>query len=200
MIDPSKISLAANVTPVELPDIHANTIRITQMSFISAMMNNASLLGLTVDEISSDDADSPFYSARLVQNPTSDGVQGHAANVKQDLRPTRNQMTYSHHPFIDTLPFPTFRERVIASLQANPPILDQKELRHDLQNDGLICWGSSLGAGVGNSGAPWDVRSWEARPWFMKKWWMLTGGADAEMYQQTRWWCEMRGDHSSSPW
>lgn len=193
-------SLVQQQGQLQLPDLRANTIRITQMSFISARINNAALLGLTAAEISADDTDSPFYTAGLAQDATADLAQGVFVNIKQDLRPTQNQLTYRHHPYIDALPFPTFRERVIALLQVDPPILDEEELCHDLQNDGITCWGSSLGAGVGNSGAPWDIRSWEARPWFMRKWWMLTGGTGAEMYQQTRWWCEMRGDRSESPW
>lgn len=172
----------------------------TQMSFISAMIYNAALLGLTAADVSADDTDSPFCTTGSGGSVTTGKPQSLPANLKKDLKPTRNQLAYRHHPYIDTLPFPTFRERVIALLQSEPPILDEEELCHDLQNDGIICWGSSLGAGVGNSGAPWDVRSWEARPWFMKKWWMLTGGANAEMHQQTRWWCEVRGDHSASPW
>lgn len=109
---------------------------------------------------------------------------------------------YRHHPYIDVLPFPTFRERLITLACAKEPTIDEDELCKDLENDGLICWGSSLGGGstaVG-SGAPWDIRSWEAQGWFMKKWWILIGGAEGEIYKQTQWWCEMRGERSCYPW
>lgn len=81
-------------------------------------------------------------------------------------------------------------------------MIDEDELCDDLQKDGLICWGSTLGGGndATGSGAPWDLRSWEAAPWFMKKWWILIGGKEGEIYQQTRWWCEMRGERACYPW
>jgi len=109
---------------------------------------------------------------------------------------------YRHHPYIDVLPFPTFRERLIKLACAGEPMIDEDELCKDLENDGLICWGSSLGGGSAamGSGAPWDLRSWEAQDWFMKKWWILIGGAEGEIYKQTQWWCEMRGERSYYPW
>jgi hypothetical protein len=81
-------------------------------------------------------------------------------------------------------------------------MIDEDELCLDLLNDGLICWGSSIGGGnkaIG-SGAPWDPRSWEAQSWFMKKWWIVIGGVEGEIYKQTEWWCELRGDRSCYPW
>lgn len=81
-------------------------------------------------------------------------------------------------------------------------MIDEDDLCADLQNDGLICWGSSLGGGSAamGSGAPWDARSWEAQSWFLRKWWILIGGAEGEIYKQTRWWCEMRGERFCNPW
>ncbi|KAK5993968.1 hypothetical protein PT974_07406 [Cladobotryum mycophilum] len=160
-----------------LPDPHVDSFRITRMSFIAAMIHNAAIIGLTPPEIYDHDFESPIYTAALSQ---STSTQGLFAGLKKDLKPTQNQLAHPHHPYIDLIPFPGFRERVISLLQSSPPVFDQDELCHDLQNGGIICWGSSLGAGVGNSGAPWDIRSWEAQPWFMKKWWMLTGGRRAK--------------------
>lgn len=186
---------------MQLPDLHTNTIRLTQMSFVAAVLHNASMLGITASEILSHDTESYFYinrgasdaSKHTTQEPTLD-------HIKEHLKPTQNQLTHRHHPYIDTLPFRAFRDRLIAVIHAQPPIINMPELCHDLQSDGVICWGSNAGAGTGHSGAPWDIRSWEVRPWFLKKWWMLTEGADGEMYQQAKWWCEMRGEDMPAVW
>jgi hypothetical protein len=34
----------------------------------------------------------------------------------------------------------------------------------------------------------------------MKKWWIVIGGVEGEIYKQTEWWCELRGDRSCYPW
>lgn len=190
---------------MQLPDLHTNTIRVTQMSFVSAVLYNATMLGITAPEMFSHDTESHFYTIatrRASCATTEDAAAQHAAlvDIKEDLKPTQNQLTLRHHPYIDTLPFRVFRERLIALINAQPPIINTAELCHDLQSDGVICWGSSAGAGTGHSGAPWDIRSWEVRPWFLKKWWMLTEGVDGEMYQQARWWCEMRGEDVPALW
>ncbi|KAL6806849.1 hypothetical protein GGI42DRAFT_319595 [Trichoderma sp. SZMC 28013] len=177
---------------------HLGTIRVTQVSFLSACLSNAAMLGLT-PATTSNDAESPFYHGHFSKQ-AEEWQRSEFKNIKRDLRPTKSQLARSHHPYLDVLPFPTFRERAIALIHADTPVFDEEELCRDLLNDALVCWGSSLGAGIGNSGAPWDIRSWEARPWFMKKWWFLTGGIEGELYQQTRWWCEMRGDDSGYAW
>ncbi|KAL6901433.1 hypothetical protein GGI43DRAFT_422367 [Trichoderma evansii] len=186
---------------LQLPDLHTNTIRVTQMSFVAAVLHNASMLGITASEIFAHDAESYFYTTRGASDSAEQVIQQPALNnIKEHLKPTQNQLTHRHHPYIDTLPFRVFRERLIALIHAQPPIINMPELCHDLQSDGVICWGSRAGAGTGHSGAPWDIRSWEVRPWFLKKWWMLTEGADGEMYQQARWWCEMRGEDMPAVW
>lgn len=192
---------STNEQSVQLPDLYTNTIRLTQMSFVAAVLHNASMLGITESEMFAHDSESYFYissgvstaAENVTQEPTLD-------HIKEHLKPTQNQLTHRHHPYIDTLPFRVFRERLIAVIHAQPPIINMPELCHDLQSDGVICWGSSAGASTGHSGAPWDIRSWEVRPWFLKKWWILTEGADGEMYQQARWWCEMRGEDMPAVW
>jgi hypothetical protein len=186
---------------VQLPDLHTNTIRVTQMSFVAAVLYNATMLGITAPEMFSHDTESRFCTVRRASSATEDiAQQVTLVGIKEDLKPTQNQLTHRHHPYIDTLPFRVFRERLIALIHTQPSIINMAELCHDLQSDGVICWGSSAGAGTGHSGAPWDIRSWEVQPWFLKKWWMLTEGADGEMYQQARWWCEMRGDDMPALW
>ncbi|KAH0491865.1 hypothetical protein TgHK011_003268 [Trichoderma gracile] len=183
---------------VQLPDLHTNTIRVTQMSFVAAVLHNATMLGVTATEMFEYESDSPFCTPRKTPDTSTDGLA--FTDIKDDLKPTQNQLTQRHHPYIDALPFRAFRERLIALMYAEPPIINREELCHDLQSDGVICWGSFAGAGTGHSGAPWDIRSWEVRPWFLKKYWMITEGAQGEMYQQARWWCELRGEDVPTLW
>ncbi|PTB76964.1 hypothetical protein M440DRAFT_1332625 [Trichoderma longibrachiatum ATCC 18648] len=186
------------VMQVQLPDLHTNTIRVTQMSFVAAVLHNATMLGVTASQMFEYEAESPFCASKKAPGASTEGLA--FTNIKDDLKPTQNQLTQRHHPYIDALPFRAFRERLIALMYAEPPIINREELCHDLQNDGVVCWGSFAGAGTGHSGAPWDIRSWEVRPWFLKKYWMITEGAQGEMYQQARWWCELRGEDVPTLW
>jgi Domain of unknown function (DUF3425) len=187
---------------VSLPDIRRNNIRIKQVLFVAACVTNASSLGLSVDGLSCDSADSPFFRSTVSDSAAKIACLSDFLDLKTHLRPCAAQLMYRHHPYIDVLPFPTFRERLITLACAKEPTIDEDELCKDLENDGLICWGSSLGGGSAamGSGAPWDIRSWEAQGWFIKKWWTLIGGAEGEIYKQTKWWCEMRGERSCYPW
>ncbi|KAL7818370.1 hypothetical protein V8C26DRAFT_55712 [Trichoderma gracile] len=201
-IKPAESSIQGRVfykhMQVQLPDLHTNTIRVTQMSFVAAVLHNATMLGVTASEMFEYESDSPFCTPRKTPDTSTDGLA--FTDIKDDLKPTQNQLTQRHHPYIDALPFRAFRERLIALMYAEPPIINREELCHDLQSDGVICWGSFAGAGTGHSGAPWDIRSWEVRPWFLKKYWMITEGAQGEMYQQARWWCELRGEDVPTLW
>jgi hypothetical protein len=185
-----------------VPDIRQNNIRIKQVLFVAACVTNASSLGLPLEALNCDSTASPFFRDSASESAAKMACLSDFPDVKTNLRPCAAQLMYKHHPYIDVLPFPTFRERLIKLACAQEPMIDEDELCKDLENDGLICWGSSLGGGsaVKGSGAPWDIRSWEAQDWFMKKWWILIGGAEGEIYKQTQWWCEMRGERSCYPW
>ena len=188
--------------PESLPDIYKNNIRIKQFLFVAALAANAESLGLNIEITTQRNAVSPFFKASMSEEVAKAACTTEFSNLKTNLQPCASQMIYRHHPYIDLLPFPTFRERIIKLNYTETPMIDERELCKDLQNDGLICWGSSLGGGssVTGSGSPWDIRSWEAQPWFLKKWWILLGGAAGEIYTQTQWWYEMRGDKSLYPW
>jgi hypothetical protein len=173
-------------------DLHLNHIRVNRYCFVAACLANAPLIGVSPEKACGPNSSSPFYLPY-----TPEGDIGHTiakfSNLKEDLRPCGPQICIDHRVYIDLLPFPVFRERVLALLASAPHILNEAGLSEDLDNDGLVCWGSSAQSG---SGASWDRRSWEAKPWFLKKWWMLTGGEDGEMYRQAKWWREMRGQKS----
>ncbi|KAJ6006445.1 hypothetical protein N7451_004389 [Penicillium sp. IBT 35674x] len=176
-----------------LPDLHMNTIQLNTMSFITACFANAGMLGLSPEALCDFATQSPFYQKTNT---------GQFAHIKPLLQPSTTQLNNPHHPYLDILPFPAFRNRVIRLLQIQPPPFDPAQLCNDLKNDGIICWGSTkrdLRGSIG-SGVPWDIRSWEIRDWFLKKWWILFDGPDGEMYQHSRWWCELRGESSSYPW
>ncbi|KAL2012426.1 hypothetical protein VTN00DRAFT_5144 [Thermoascus crustaceus] len=137
-----------------------------------------------------------FYRPMLDQQTAEEMCKQDFADTKPDLRPGVAQLLNHHNAYLDTLPFPVFRERAINLICTNPSMIDERELVQDLLNNGLICWtpdqNGSNAAGV--TGAPWDFRSWEAQPWFLRKWWILVGGTEGEMYLQTVWWRGMRGE------
>jgi hypothetical protein len=181
-----------------LPDIRTNTIQLTTMSFVAACMSNAVMLGLSPAELINKKSQSPFYQAQISHEVAQTAYTQTFAHLKPQLRPSTTQFVHPHHPYLDILPFPAFRNCAIQLLQIQPRPFDPEELCRDLQNDGLICWGSTVrdGGDLTGSGAPWDIRSWEMQPWFRKKWWLLIDGVDGEMCQQTRWWSEVRGGDS----
>lgn len=173
-----------------LPDPYRNQIRIHQFCFVSACLSNAPLIGVSRDNACG--PESPFYCAEL-PIVTVDVIQDLFSHLKKDLQPCKLQVTVKHPVYIDLIPFPKFRERVLALLATNPQAFPEDDLCEDLQNDGLVCWGSATGSG---SGAPWDRRSWEAKPWFLKKWRMLTGGVTEDMHQQSDWWRVITGGNA----
>ncbi|KAE9376308.1 hypothetical protein N431DRAFT_367318 [Stipitochalara longipes BDJ] len=188
-----------------LPDPRQNHFRMKQVLFIAACAANASILGVDLGLGQSNDCENvetPFFRDSITESAAKAACLSEFTALKTHLRPTATQLLHNHHPYIDVLPFPTFRDRLIKLAYAEEPMIDEDDLCEDLQKDGLICWGSSLGGGSAamGSGAPWDIRSWEAQPWFLKKWWILIGGAEGEIYKQTQWWCEMRGEKSCYPW
>ena len=185
-----------------LPDLHRNNFRVKQVMWVAACVANAAHLGVTMADTNCDDGKSPFFRQSVSYEVAKTTCQNSFKNLKEQLRPTLMQVMHQHHPYIDVLPFPTFRERVIKLVYVDEPMIDEDDLCNDLENDGLICWGSSLGGGsmATGSGAPWDIRSWEAQPWFLRKWWILVGGAEGELYKQTQWWREMRGERQVLPW
>jgi Domain of unknown function (DUF3425) len=184
-----------------LADVRKNHIRMKQVQYVAACIANASSLGVNLTADGCEDMESFFFRENISESAAKNACMSEFEGLRTHLRPCAAQLMHKHHPYIDALPFPTLRERIIKLAYAEE-LIDEDELCVDLQNDGLVCWGSALGGGSAatGSGAPWDIRSWEAQPWFLKKWWILIGGAEGEIYKQTQWWCEMRGERSCYPW
>jgi hypothetical protein len=188
-------SYTTSLEQTPLAEIHMNTIQLTTMSFVAACLANAAMIDLSPEALFDSTSQSPFYQMQTTKT-------GRLAHVKPLLQPSSTQLENPHHPYLDILPFPSFRNRTIQLLQIQPPPFDPAQLCQDLKNDGIICWGSTRRnkRDSNGSGVPWDIRSWEVRPWFLQKWWILFDGPDGEMYQHSRWWCELRGERSSFPW
>lgn len=185
-----------------LPDPHVNCIRIKQLCAVAAARCNAEILGITFEQLCGEETDSPFHDTSVTESAENEACATRFQHVSPDLRPIAAQIRCRHPPWIDTIPSPTLRQRLIQCVSSDPPMIDEEDFCLDLQNDGLICWGSTLGKAErpGGSGAPWDVRSWEVQPWFLRKWWFVLGGSTGELFQTSKWWNEMRGDCLRYPW
>ena len=188
-------------------DPYLNTLRVERVCLVHAIFSNCLQIGITEDMFCDEDTVSPFFRPN---NRTGDeagydrivkSIQNIYKTLKQDVRPIREQVTTIHSPFIDVLPFPTFRRNLIQSGE-----IVEEELYDDLLN-GLVCWGGAglekrdrdSSTGYLSTGTPWDGRSWEARTWFLQKYWALLGGEDGELVQQSEWWRNMRGEEGG-PW
>lgn len=106
--------------------------------------------------------------------------------VKHDLRPLSSQITDSHHPYIDVLPFRDLRENLVA-MQGQ---MDEDEFLHDWFNQ-ATCWGGIKGSK--GEGMPWEGRNWEVSEDFLRKWELVIGGDEGDLARSSRWWRQMRG-------
>lgn len=179
-----------------LPDLHKNTLTLVRTSTLQACLSIADTMiaiGMSIPALYDKTSPSPFYRPQAPDAHALDAILAtYTSKIKIHLRPTASQITCLHHPWLDLIPFPTLRERIIIMSSTNPPIIDLIEFKNDVfLNNGLFCWHTS---GKKGSGQPWDMRSWEAEPWFLRKWWTLLGGEDAEVWEQTKWWREIRGE------
>ncbi|EXK43357.1 hypothetical protein FOXG_21881 [Fusarium oxysporum f. sp. lycopersici 4287] len=179
-------------------------ILLCRISFVSAVFMNARHLGIIWHDLISFESKSPFPRLRekLIQQellddgeePTEQAAQmrlilkDYLKNIQSDLVPTQAQLTMSHHPTLDLIPWPKFRSKAITAVHSTPPLIDREDFCLDLLNDGLRCWGFANGSSL-PSAAPWDAQNWEAAPWFLEKWEHLTEGRDGDEWKiSARWW------------
>jgi hypothetical protein len=166
------------------PTLFSNGIFLRHHAIHQTYDQNARAIGLTLETIMRPDCTSPFNVSSSTATALPPG-----SFIPPDLRPTSYQICFPHHPFIDLIPFPWFRDRVIALSSLHPPPLDRLQLKKDILSEGLICWKSRARSG----GQPWDRRSWEVAPWFLEKWgWLIEEQGQVE--NQSRWWRELRGE------
>jgi hypothetical protein len=178
-----------------LADPYKNNLRLVRAATLDAYLSNALSLGMDIPTLYREHCSSPFYRPRTNRGEDIRNlVAKMSINLPEHLKPTPPQVLCPHHPYLDLLPFPTLRARAIALTSRNPPLIDGAELKSDIMSDGLICWRTS-GSGRGQ---PWNMKSWEAAPWFLKKWSILVGGEEEEVWKQTKWWRELRGEERIS--
>jgi Domain of unknown function (DUF3425) len=87
------------------------------------------------------------------------------------LLPTELQKTIPHHGYIDMIPFPILRDRILETLN----VINEEELCRDLQSDDWKIWGKK----------PWEPGSWEFARDFVLKWWFLL---DDDILRMTNFW------------
>lgn len=185
------------------PDPYANNLRIDTVCSIAALFTLGMYVGFTEEMLCDENSLSPFFRSGaesaddMVKANIICTVQRVFETLKPDLRPSSEQITVKHHPYIDILPFPMLRKNLITHQEE----IDEDEFFQDVLT-GLVCWGSAgigrrdreVSTGYASTGTPWDVRSWEARVWFLEKYWTLLGGEEGELVRQSEWWRSIRGD------
>ncbi|OIW29060.1 hypothetical protein CONLIGDRAFT_633258 [Coniochaeta ligniaria NRRL 30616] len=162
-------------------------LRVVQINVFHALARNAVALGLSTSWLLYDSI-SPFGQIGPpipVPAPPS---------YPDSLTPTPLQASEPHHPWVDLLPWPVLRDRIL-HLSAGD-LLDEDDLCHDIveldttlapsEKAALIVWG-----------APWDPSGWEATPAFLQKWGWLLENCD-EILQATNYWREKRGEEKLS--
>ena len=125
-------------------------------------------------------AESPFFT----------GMATPADQLPKCLRPTQSQLMLSHHPFIDFLPWPSVREKVLVifSLEDHlrPPIavgpLALVNFAYDVEDnaEGVRIWGGDV----------FDSGSWEIGQTLFERWWFLF---NREIVENSNRWRSLRG-------
>lgn len=95
--------------------------------------------------------------------------------VMPDLAPSPLQRSHPHEMYIDMIPFPVFRDRVITLLSMDPPAFDESELKRDIEAEGLLVWGVGQGMRDRTSSLVRDKRNWECAKWFSNKKLLVNG-------------------------
>lgn len=167
-------------------NIYANTITLKSSPWMSASLANAEFLGITHESLMLGSSESPFTQQHILPFKVD-------KDIITDMTPTMVQYTKSHHPYLDLIPWPSFRSKAIIAISVTPPLIDEEDLCLDLMNNALRCWGSMRSQHGRGEGTPWDMRSWEAAPWFIAKWAMLMDGDGGEIARNSAWWRNQKG-------
>lgn len=185
-----------------LADPYQNAMSFSQVTILNICAQNAKCLGMAPEDFISDNClslCSPFYRpASAADDPTALLAAVSRPYTPKFLQPTLSQILFPHHPIFDLIPIPAFRETAIMLASTSPSLLNSLELKQDIMCGGLVCWGTRHGSNHGGKGQPWDLRSWEAAPWFLKKWRLLVGGKDGDLWKQSMWWRNLRGEPMAS--
>lgn len=91
------------------------------------------------------------------------------------LKPTWEQLNIPHMMFIDLLPWPSLRRKLILAIG----IMDEYGFMADMNSEQLRVWGTT----------PWDPMGWEVSEEFWQKWWFLL---DENILRATNFWRRQR--------
>lgn len=157
---------------------------LVKINVLGAIARNAALLQFGFKGLCRPDLISPLN----LQGPGIPATSLPSQACPQELRPVALQSSVTHHPWIDLIPSPRFRENVLRAIKNGR--LDSRELGLDLLNvdnilsdaPSLIVWGES-----------WDLRGWEASLPFWRKWGWLAEGCPV-MLEATNFWRRKRGE------
>ncbi|KAJ6036395.1 hypothetical protein N7540_000674 [Penicillium herquei] len=146
---------------------------VTHLNVISALLNNASLMGMSIELLEEDVA-----SLFNIDGPMD-------LNLPLSLQPSSTQKKIIHHPWIDLIPMPSFRDMLLKNMDR----YDEDEFCGDLHGQigisggiGLIVWGES-----------WDPNAFEiSEPVFRKWYWILK--ECPEILKTTNYWRRVRGE------
>ncbi|KAJ0114227.1 hypothetical protein J7T55_008065 [Diaporthe amygdali] len=84
---------------------------LTQLNLTRALFANVEAMGLSQSQMH-DDALSPFNTA----GPLTALMSSRQVSLPQTLRPTSLQVAIPHHPWIDLIPIPPFRDNILKAL------------------------------------------------------------------------------------
>lgn len=156
-----------------IPDMYSNYIHCVQTSTMLAYLHNATSIDLSIKDLL--ELKSPFYrpNTTMADDTTSLLSAARKPWIPAHLQPTLPQILFPHHPYLDLIPFPTLRARVITLTNTTPWMLNPMELKKDIFSEGLSCRPDTCRTSLQGSGQPWDVHSWQAAPWFITKWRLL---------------------------
>lgn len=203
---------------MRFPSPYMNYLQLQKLNFYAARIQNAMHLGVPLPlaqmtaklpspwylhkqltRVASDERNaSPSHTACskeacVVEQPARQALCFElSTSVTPDLAPTQLQLSQPHELYLDTIPFPIFRDRVITLLCMDPPAFDQDELKRDIESEGLMVWGVAQGANDSSEAVVRDKRNWECSTWFLQKWRLLVSGSGLD--EQSKWWRRMRGE------
>lgn len=208
-------------TTRSLPSPYKNHLTVQKLNFYAARIQNALHLGLPTFLAQKEDDISPWYwhtqfALLISQDPfldpsfTKPSTYSFSVNrpvrrtpcftmstgIISDLSPTPIQRSHAHGMYLDVIPFPVFRDRAIMLLSTDPPAFDERELKRDMENEGLMVWGVGHGSTDRAASLVRDRRNWECAGWFWRKWRLLVNGSGLD--EQSRWWRTMRGEDGES--
>ncbi|RDW79543.1 hypothetical protein BP6252_04181 [Coleophoma cylindrospora] len=169
-------------------------LTLMHFNLIRALTHNIEMLGVEPDQMMDDDCISPWTLSQHSPLPKK------LVKVPPALRPTSSQLTIPHHPEIDILPFPRYRDNILLAGEK----LDEVELCHDMvcgidpRKEGLptSCLDMSL-VGDRTGFIVWSdpglESSWEVDELFLRKWKWLFKGCH-EILRSTNHWRKQRGE------